>query len=163
MSPPRRTISQKSELVQDVHVYGVNWDTREIYLHPHNNNTDGEVDWNMAQQLIKNLTFLSHLNKNKEPVLIHMITSGGEWEYGWAIYDAILQCQCPVSILAYGLATSISSLMFQAADYRVLMPSTEFHIHFGTCPFSSDDQWKSVQSNVLWHKRSIDILLDEYA
>lgn len=161
MSTLRRTISQKSGLVHDVHEYSINWDTRELYLHAYLGRDESEeVDERMAQQLIKNLTFLSYLNTNRDPIVIHMMTCGGDWNYGMAIYDAIEACRCPVSILAYGHARSMSSIILQSADYRVLMPNVEFLIHFGT--YGNEGNWTSMESEHEQYQKAQSLMLDIY-
>lgn len=61
-----------------------------------------------------------------------MKTCGGDWKEGMAIYDAIKSCPNQVIILNYTHARSMSSLIFQAADKRVMMPHSTFMFHDGT-------------------------------
>ena len=65
-----------------------------------------------------------------------MKTWGGFVEEGFALYDAIRFCSCYVTILSYTHARSMSSIILQAADKRVLMPNSYFMIHWGTYAFS---------------------------
>lgn len=113
-----------------VHDYNVNLKNREIYLLPRLDVEDGEIEYGMAMQFIKNLDFLS--NQNHLNILIKMGTPGGDWNSGIAIYDAVVLSQVPTTILAYAHARSMSSIILQAADCRVLMPDTDFMIHFGS-------------------------------
>ena len=114
----RRTISQRSELIYDIHNFSVNADTRELFLNPDYNveNDEAEVDHRMAVTLIKNITFLNSQNDN--PIIVHMCSCGGSWEYGLAIYDAIKSSQSEVYIITYAHASSMSSIILQAGDYR---------------------------------------------
>ena len=148
----RRNLSQRSGLISDMHEYGINADSREIFVHGHiDNNGDEEpgVDYRMAGQFIKNMTLLTHLSR-EESILIHMITCGGDWSYGMAMYDAIAGCPCSVTVLSYAHARSMSSIIIQAADYRVLQPHTDFLIHHGTYGFegnhtSAESEWKQAR------------------
>lgn len=89
------------------------------------------VEYQMALRLIQNLRILSNKDKNR-PILIHMKTCGGNWEEGMAIYNAIRFCPNKITILSYTHARSMSSLILQAADKRVLMPNSYFLFHEGT-------------------------------
>ena len=133
---PRRSISQRSELVYDLHEFGINPDTREIVLmSPAANEEDG-IDFACANTFIKNLLFLNSLNH--QSILVHQCTCGGDWNYGMAIYDAIAASQAPVTLLAYAHARSMSSIIPQAAKKRVIMPNADFMVHFGTAAYEGD-------------------------
>ena len=88
------------------------------------------VEFIMATNFIKNLNIL--MRKSNDPILIFMKTCGGVWEEGMAIYDAIKACPNYVTILNYTHARSMSSLIFQAADRRVMMPNSTFMYHQGS-------------------------------
>lgn len=127
----RRTISQRSELIYDIHNFGLNADTREIFLNPDFgvDNDEAEVDYRMATVLLKNVRFLDSQSDN--PILIHMCTCGGSWEYGMAIYDAIQSSHSLIYLISYAHARSMSSVILQAADYRILSSSSYVMIHEG--------------------------------
>ena len=93
---------------------------------------DGEpgVEYAMANKFIKNLNIM--IRSTDAPILIHMKTNGGFWEEGMAIYDAIKACPNEVCILNYTHARSMSSIILQAADRRVMMPHSTFMYHMGT-------------------------------
>ena len=83
-----------------------------------------------ANQFIKDLRILSNLND--EPILIHLKSSGGDWVEGLAMYQAIQACPNHITMLNYASARSMSSIIFSAADYRVMMPYSTFMVHTGT-------------------------------
>lgn len=128
-SPPR-----KQDIIQnlsDIHNYGCNINTGEIYLHEHFGSGDENekgISFRESTAFIKNLNLLQNLHKN---ILIHLNLVGGKWDDGMAIYDSITTCKVPTAILAYSSPQSMSSIIFQAATYRVLMPNTEYMIHNG--------------------------------
>jgi len=160
----RPSLSQRSELAYVIHSFDVNVDTRDIFLHGYINYeiepmTEPGIDYRMASQFIKNLTMLNHFSK-EEPILIHMITCGGDWNFGMAIYDAIKHCESPVTILAYAHARSMSSIIPQAADYRVIMPNADFLIHWGQSGYEGN--FTSVQAEAAWDKFIGETMLDVY-
>ena len=132
----RRTISQRSDMLGDLHKYGVNLDSREIVLQSHPENAEDGLDYCSANTFIKNLLFLNNLNHF--PIVIHQCTCGGEWNYGIAIYDAIVASQSPTILIAYAHARSMSSIIPQAAKKRVMMPNADFLVHFGFAGFEGD-------------------------
>lgn len=87
------------------------------------------VEFGMANRFLKNLNAL--MRKSKAPILVHMKSCGGDWTEGMAIYDTILACPNPITILSYTHARSMSSIIFSAADRRVMMPHSTFMIHGG--------------------------------
>lgn len=125
--------------VDYVHDYGLDPEMREIYLFGREEyahyemDTEPGVEYTMANQFIKNLRILQSLGD--DPILIHMKTNGGYWEEGMAIYQAILTCPVHCTILNYTHARSMSSIIFQAADNRVMMPFSTFMYHRGTTGF----------------------------
>ncbi len=130
------------------------------YVADDKNRGEPGVEYQMATQLIKNLQILSDITKDR-PILIHMKTCGGDWSEGMAIYDAIWACPNPVTILSYTHARSMSSIILQAADKRVLMPHSYFLFHEGdTGVFGTN---KYFQSYAEWLKKAVDpTMLDIY-
>lgn len=157
MAKPRRTISQRSELTYDWYEFGINADSREMMLTSRVDDGGDAMGVNaqMAGQFCRALRLLSYLGRG--PILIHMSTCGGEWEYGMAIYDAIISCPCVVTILAYSGARSMSGLIFQAADYRVLQPNADFMFHLGT--FGGNMNYISAQTEASENKRLTAVML----
>lgn len=126
------------DTVSDVHSYGLDLKNRELYLHGYVGNTDEDpgVEYRMASTFYKNIRLLDTINH--EPILIHMLSIGGEWDAGMAIYDAINMCQSYVTIIAYGQASSMSSIIIQAADKRIMMPNAHFMLHYGSVDCGGD-------------------------
>ena len=156
----RRTISERSELIHDVHEYGINPDSRAIFLHSNmHDEEEAGVDFRMASQFIKNLNFLAHINQ--KPILVHSITDGGCWYYGMGIYDAINTCKCQITILIHSFASSMSSIILQAADYRVMMSNSLFMIHEGGA--SIDSTTKGFLTAAEEEKKNMKVMLDIYA
>jgi len=126
--------------VDYIHDYGLDPEKREIYLfgreeYAWRNEELAEpgIEYTIANQFIKNLRVLQSLGD--APILIHMKTCGGDWVEGMAIYQAILTCPVFCTILNYTHARSMSSIIFLAADYRVMMPYSTYMVHRGTTGF----------------------------
>ena len=121
--------------------YQVNPRTRTIYLGSHSKDEDEAeaesgpdtgVGWLMAGRLIKAMHVLE--SDGDEPITILMNTPGGDWHHGMAIYDELRYHRgSHLTIVAYGYARSMSSIILQAADRRILMPSTTLMLHHGLC------------------------------
>jgi len=106
--------------------------------------TEPGVDFVMANRFTKNLN-LAQLTNKGIPLLIHMSTCGGDWNFGMQIYDAIKASKShPVTIINYTHARSMSSLILQAADWRVMMPHSHFMFHDGS--FGDSGTVKEVRS-----------------
>lgn len=135
ISPSKLNI-KKEEIVWHAHEYDYIPGTNEIflfgyeqYVHP---DQDGEpgVEWGMANRFIRNL--MMAMRNSQDPILVHMKSCGGDWAEGMAIHNAIKACPNPVTILSYTHARSMSSLILQAANKRVMMPDSTFMFHDGT-------------------------------
>jgi ATP-dependent protease ClpP protease subunit len=118
------------------------------------------VDYVMANRFIKNARTLMK-NKPKDDLLVHMSSCGGDWNFGMAIYDSIRAYPNRVTILAYGHARSMTSIILQAANKRVLMPHCDFMFHLGS--YGDYGTQKEVESNISFYKKSTTIMLDIYS
>lgn len=129
--PTKKTPRNKMEqIISDVHTHQCNGFSREIFLHGHySDDDDPGVEYRMATTLVKNLRVLDANDTGN--ILIHMHSPGGEWNDGMAMFNSIVLAKNPVTIIAYGYAASMSSVILQAADNRVLMPDTDFMMHYG--------------------------------
>lgn len=109
----------------------VDLDSRTIYMGSIQMYEDGEsgVDNFMAEYFIKGMHLLER-SPDKE-VQIMMNNPGGDWYHGMAIFDSIKNSPCYCSIKVYGHAMSMGSIILQAGDKRILMPSSRLMIHYG--------------------------------
>ena len=90
-----------------------------------------------------------------------MHSIGGEWSDGMVIFDAISMSKCFVTIIVYGQAESMSSIILQAADRRLITPNAYFMSHFGSTETGGD--YLSVQNWVKYEKFLCDKMMDIYA
>lgn len=159
--------AKSDDHVWHVHEYDVDLQSNHIYLMGMESYAAGHdemigepgVEYSMANRFIRNLNICMRANPDK-PIVIHMKTCGGLWEEGMAIYDAIKSCPMPVTILNYTHARSMSSLIFQAANKRVMMPHSYFMYHDGT--LGLDGTTKTVISNLEFTQKVGKAMLDIY-
>jgi len=127
-----------------IHDRWIDVGNREIYMHGVESfdtiGSEGEepgIEYTMATRIIKNLHILRHADR-KAPVKIFMHTCGGIVEEGLAIYDTIKMMPYKVIIYSYTHARSMSSVVLQAADERILMPNSSFMFHRGSIGLSGE-------------------------
>lgn len=119
------------ESIDRLYDYDIHVETRTIYMGSVESSiSEGEsgVETVMAERMIKALHLLDQKN---EPITIIMNNPGGDWYHGMAIYDAIKACQSEVTVKVFGMAMSMGAVILQAADHRVLAPSSKVMIHYG--------------------------------
>jgi ATP-dependent protease ClpP protease subunit len=139
-------------VVYQLHEYGICLDTRELWL-------TGDVECDTAFEVLANLRLLE--SQGKGTVLLHSASPGGDWNYGIAIYDALRACACKTVVLAHAHAASMTSIIPQGADVRVIMPNTDVLIHYGTEIIGGNAQ--SVISTAKWSEVLRERMLAIYA
>jgi len=148
------------QLISEIHNHHINHLNREIYLHGYiDADEEPGVDYRMATSFIKNLHILSL--QNNQNILIHMHTIGGNWSDGMAIYNAIQFCKSFITIVGYAQASSMSGIVFQSSDRRVLMPDCDIMIHHGS--IALDDNTMAVKSAVDQNERFCKRMLEIFA
>lgn len=169
---PVRDNCKKTEVrmvspISELHDYNINVGTNEIFLFgeegyiPTRESNDGSepgVEYVMANKFIRNLTYLQH--KSDHDILIHMKTCGGDWHEGMAIYDAIRKCPNHVKIISYTHARSMSSIILQAADERIMHKHSMFMFHMGTMTQDGTNKQFFTEAEVL--KQQNEQMLDIY-
>lgn len=110
---------------------------RTIYFGPHQPSEemiDEEKIWCVndwsAQNIIKGLYVLEHASK--DPINVIWFSYGGDWDAGMAIYDAMKNSPCKITMTCYGRVRSMGTVILQAAVKRILTKSCLFMIHYGT-------------------------------
>ena len=114
------------------HDYGIYLPTRTIDLSSEEAMEDSEsgVDSAMYKKAVKNLHILDSLSN--EPITVIINTFGGDKFHMRAVYDAIKECKSKVVAKVFGSAMSAGSIILQAADERIMMPSSTQMLHYGT-------------------------------
>ena len=100
--------------------YGIHTDARTIYV--------GDIDQDASANVIKAMRLF---NSNPQPITILLNSFGGCWYNGMAIYDAIHDSPCHVTMEVLGSAMSMGAVILQAADDRVIHPHATLMIHDG--------------------------------
>lgn len=120
-----------ANLIDEVHQHNILIESREIFLHSNmDNDEDGGIDFKVANNFIKNMRLLESLSAEL-PIVIHQHSIGGQIDDAIAIYDMIESCSCHVIIITHGIAASVGSMIPQAADLIITMPSCSWMIHEG--------------------------------
>ena len=104
---------------------------RDIYL------TEA-VNSHTATALIQQFMYLEKENPGA-PINFYINSPGGSVKDGLAVYDVIRLLKSPVTTICIGLAASMGSILFLAADKRLMLPHSEIMIHdasFGQAEFS---------------------------
>jgi ATP-dependent protease ClpP protease subunit len=141
-----------------IHTFNLDSKNRDIYLHSHIDSADeAGVEYRVATTFEKNLRYLNTISN--DPILIHMHLPGGMWSDCLGIYDAIKFSKSKTIILAYGSVESASSVIFQSADLRILMPNTNVLIHYGSFSINEEHS-KAAASSVQWNERECDKMID---
>lgn len=154
----RHKTSDTEPDINYIHTYGIDIPNREIYLHSYFDDCEDEsgVNYKSAITFEKNLRYLNLLSL--EPILVHMHMPGGDWQDCLGIYDAIKNSKARVAILAYAKVESSSTVLFQAADLRILTPNTNFLVHYGS--ISVDNEHKAALSMIQWSEKESDKMID---
>tara|TARA_R110002020_G_scaffold155663_2_gene336835 strand:+ start:1946 stop:2575 length:630 start_codon:yes stop_codon:yes gene_type:complete len=155
-----RTLNQKHSLTQDIHEYGINFDTREIFLHSHySSEEESGVDYRSAVKFQKNLSILNSFSSSDITVNMHII--GGHWHDGMAMYDCIKISRSRVTIKGFGHVGSMSSIVLQAGSKRLLSASCEFLVHFGSIGLETNSM--AAKSMIEWNEKCNSVMLDIYS
>ena len=125
--------------------------------------TDSEVTADMYKANLEsaNIETLILDQQDQTNILVHMHTFGGEWNDGMAMYDIIRFVRSPITIIGYSWARSMSSIIPQAADLRILLPDCDFMIHYGW--LGTENEWKAAVSTMEYAKKSEERMLRIYA
>lgn len=159
-----RNISFDIFHLEAIHDKWIDTKNRQMWIHsfetvPSQSQDEPGIEYNMATRVIKNLHILRKLNPN-EPITIHLHSCGGDVDEGLAIYDALKAMPYKITMISYTHARSMSSYILQAADLRLLMPSSYFMFHRGTIALAGPQQ--EVESNIEFSKIQDKLLMDIY-
>jgi len=121
------------ESIDRFYDYDLHIETRTLFIGdsiPENKESDGEIDADVSQRVIKGLHLLTAAAIDK-PITIYINSFGGCFYNGMAIYDAIKACPSHITAYVYGSAMSMGSLILQAADNRLIYPNATMMLHDG--------------------------------
>ena len=91
---------------------------------------NGEVDDNLANNVIAQLIYLEGKNPDKD-IYIYINSPGGSVSAGLAIYDTMRYIKCDVSTICVGLAASMGAFLLAGGTKgkRFALPNSEIMIH----------------------------------
>ena len=146
--------------LDDLHFHSIDKVHRTLYIHSEFDTEDEYgINWKNATRFIKNLDYLTSLSH--DPITVKVISIGGDWTYGMAMYDVIKDSPCEITTISLGCARSMSSIIIQAADIRKITKNADFMIHYGT--YSDDGDFRAVSNGLKYYEKSNDIMLNIYA
>lgn len=158
---PKPTRDKFSQILSDVHNHNCNYSTREIFAHGYfgsGDESEGSIDYRQSVIFEKNIRLLEEKDKS---IIVHFHSMGGDWNDGMAMYDIILTSKSPIAIIAYAHSRSMSSIILQSANLRILMPNCEFMIHHGTA--SEENTSLGFISSAEMEKKRQKVMLEIYA
>lgn len=147
--------------LQCVHENLIDPKDRVMFLHGSaepDSDQDGGVNWKMANQFHKNIYLL---DKSPDPIIIHQHSIGGEHPSGMMIYDLIKNSKSHSTMICHGEVCSMGTVILQAPDVRLAMPSCSFLIHYGFT--SGDGAYQDVQNRSRFEHILTTRMLDIYA
>lgn len=151
----------QQDSISDILALGIDVENRVIYIEEREDSASDPsgVDFRVVQSFIKNINILE--NQSLEPITIYLQTGGGCWFSGMGVYDAIKLSKCEVTVIGYSQIQSMGTIIMQAADKRVLMPSCTFMCHYGSSNNSGD--FLSSQNFAQLDKNICQTMVDIYA
>jgi ATP-dependent protease ClpP protease subunit len=140
----------KMSAISDIHEQSIDLKNGVIYMYAFNDGGENAgVDHRVADLFLKNLHHMESERPLKE-IVVHMHLIGGEWSPGIAIYDAMKESRCKITIKAHGQAESMSSIILQGADKRQVTPHTYFMCHHGSA--FHDGDVRNLQKVADWNR-----------
>lgn len=147
------------EALDAIHSNSIDIKNRVIYLHSLFDYEESGVDFKMAVNFVKNIDYLNAISS--KPITIKMLSYGGCWNYGMAIYDAIVSSKSNVTFVSYAHSRSMSSIIPQSANKRLIHNHCDFMVHYGTYEDSGD--FRQVANGLKFTEKQNNVMLDIYA
>ena len=120
----------------------------------------GEINEAMSLRVEKAFDILENINKYSE-ITVRVMSEGGNWFDGLAIYDRIKASPCPVRTVGTGLVASTATVIFQAGKLREITENCMFLIHDGLEGFEGEA--KSFEAHAEASKKSRQLLYGIYS
>lgn len=156
--------ASRSYIIDEIHRCNIFLEGREIFLHSHLDDAssdDSGIDFRVSNNFIKNIRLLEKISS--EPIVIHQHSIGGHIEEGMMIYDCIKTAKSYIIMITHGIAASMGSIIPQAADLIITMPSCSWMIHDGSIGFEEITHKQSValiEQSKIHQKQTMQIYVD---
>lgn len=135
MEKEPKTFNQLAQQRHSFYQNGVYYHKRHIFFGTNPLRDDSEISFIDLVDLYKSLYILDVEEATGDPekdlIVIHLCTFGGDVYQALGIYDIISACKSPIEIRAVGACMSAGTAILQAGDYRYAYPNTTFMIHRG--------------------------------
>ena len=148
----------RQQILDDIHSCNIIIDQREIFLFP---KEDEEKNYELSLEFLKNIRLLEGINKNQ--IIIHYLSNGGDCEAILSIYDVIKTSKCFITILCHGTISSYGLIVIQASDLRISMPNCNFMFHEGYTGIHKELTNKQSHSWSLYEKNMDKIISDIFS
>lgn len=103
-----------------------NMGNREIWL-------DDEITWDTCAFLVQYIKYLNRAeSEDLTPIVIHIMSPGGELPTMFTIYDTIKDSRIPVVTINEGACHSAAFIVYLAGQYREMQPHALFVAHEGS-------------------------------
>lgn len=127
----------KSEnTLTEIFDYNLDLRTRTIFLTKYGGE-DSDNDGAIAEKFLKGFHILETMPGDK-PITVKMNHDGGDENCNMAIYDVIKASKAETTVIVQGNAASMGAWVLQAADRRIMMPSSRLMIHIGSTSAPDD-------------------------
>ena len=157
---PKKKPDEISQQLADLHDRNLSFDTREIHVHSvYGSGEESGIDYRVANTFIKNMLFLEKHGRSN--ILAHCHTIGGDWSDGMTMLHAMRLSKCVVNMIAYGQASSMSGIILQGADKRIMYPDCDFMIHHGSIYI--EDSSRAAKEAVAWNDKACKRMLHIFA
>lgn len=90
----------------------------------------GEINDDLAHIVLSELLYLSAIS-SEDKITIYINSPGGNVTSGFAIYDAMKACKCPIETIGAGICASMGAFLLSAGSkgYRKAYSNCEIMIH----------------------------------
>lgn len=120
----------------------------------------GDIDKSMTLKVQQAFDVLESINQFAE-ITIKIMSPGGDWFEGLAIYDRIKNSSCPIRMIGTGIVGSTATAIFQAGGLRLITEHCVFVLHDGSEGFEGE-----AKSSEAWgdaSKKSRQLLYEIYS
>jgi ATP-dependent Clp protease, protease subunit len=159
MTPSKIGNRKFSDSLEYIHTHSVDVEHRIIYIHSALEAEESGVDFKMAVNFVKNIDYLDSISN--KPITLKMLSYGGCWNYGMAIYDSIKYSKSETTFISYAHARSMSSIIPQSATRRLINKHCDFMVHYGT--YEDGGDFRQVASGLKFTEKQNDVMINIYA
>jgi len=120
----------------------------------------GDINEELALQVNKALDILESINKHTE-IIVKVMSDGGDWFQGLAIYDRLKSSPCPIRMIGTGMVASAATVIYQAGKLREITENCVFLLHDGSEYFEGEA--KSFEAHAEASKKSRQLMYKIYS